>query len=481
MLPQHPLEEPHPLEQVPVGQEVLGHVTPAARTEASCFDRVLEQMGDEPAEALEVARLVEEARLAVHDLVDDSPHRARDDGPGLPHRLGDRQPEPLRQALLDDDSCVPLQRVHDERVLLEVVHRDRREVDARPVRLRKALPRGHRPIPHLNRFRVVVDSFDGRACEEEMCPCGAADALHEAGEHADHVLHRIPPRNLHDQGNVRRRRSTFAYDPSRPRALPAPGAFGRDELGAAEQLQHLLGLERDVLRREGVDRRGDDFDRTPLGPRGNEAGMREDERVGWLDVAADELPGALRPPVGALDAYVAAPDDPSVQFEQGRNEACRLRVVDDDHVAGPNRMPEGRQVLGQGALVRLAGATVQLEPVAGPAVEAVVDPLRDGEELRVAARDEPLGVDAGMADVSEQGAQQLRDASASRGRVHDDQAPSLEELAGSGGCRLEERHPILAHERCQAPGVERCKRHYSRIVIRHRRLLAAIGKRADSR
>ena len=51
-------------------------------------------------------------------------------GAALPHRLGDGEPEALGEALLHDDVGAALERVDDRRVLLDVLHRQQREVHA---------------------------------------------------------------------------------------------------------------------------------------------------------------------------------------------------------------------------------------------------------------------------------------------------------------------------------------------------------------
>src|SRR4029078_2618210 len=103
-------------EEVAVGEEIPSDVAPGVAGQAIRLERIAQQALDRGAEALEVARIVdEEARLAVDHLPADPPDRARDARPTLPHRLGHREPEPLREALLDDDRRVPLERVDHER------------------------------------------------------------------------------------------------------------------------------------------------------------------------------------------------------------------------------------------------------------------------------------------------------------------------------------------------------------------------------
>ena len=69
-------------------------------------------VGEQPSDGL--AHLPEvtgvrdqQTRLAVVDLVPDSADPACDDRPLLPHRLGDRQPEALGEALLDNHAGSP--------------------------------------------------------------------------------------------------------------------------------------------------------------------------------------------------------------------------------------------------------------------------------------------------------------------------------------------------------------------------------------
>src|SRR6188472_444526 len=91
-------------EEMAVAEEMPLDVAPRVAGQAIRLERIAQQALDRGAEALEVPRIVdEEARLTVYHLLDDPPDRARDDRPALPHRLGHREPEPLREALLDND------------------------------------------------------------------------------------------------------------------------------------------------------------------------------------------------------------------------------------------------------------------------------------------------------------------------------------------------------------------------------------------
>ena len=72
----------------------------------------------------------QETGFAVHDLVDDSTDGTRYDRPRLPHRLRDREPESLCEALLRHDARMALESIDNERVLYRVGHRDRGQVDS---------------------------------------------------------------------------------------------------------------------------------------------------------------------------------------------------------------------------------------------------------------------------------------------------------------------------------------------------------------
>src|ERR1039458_6109554 len=71
------------------------------------------------------------------DLLEMTPDRARDDGTGLPHRLGHSEAEPLLQALLDHDRGLALDRVHHHVVLLGRGERQAGEMNARAGRGRQ--------------------------------------------------------------------------------------------------------------------------------------------------------------------------------------------------------------------------------------------------------------------------------------------------------------------------------------------------------
>jgi hypothetical protein len=114
---------------------------------------------------------------------------------------------------------------------------------------------------------------------------------------------------------------------------------------------------------------------------------------------------------------MAAPDDRRARVAQRGDQAGGLRVVDDDDVAVVHAGDDRLGVLCQRLLVDRPRRIVERPAVAERAVEAVVDALRDGEELGVSVDDEPARVDAGAAGVGDEGLQQLHHAAAPGRRV----------------------------------------------------------------
>ena len=94
-----------------------------------CAWRISKEISDGRAERRQIPWVVEkDAALAVDDLLSDTTYAGGDDRSALPHRLGDSQAEALSNALLHDDARMPLERVDHHRVLVEIVHREGREV-----------------------------------------------------------------------------------------------------------------------------------------------------------------------------------------------------------------------------------------------------------------------------------------------------------------------------------------------------------------
>ena len=129
--------------------------------------------------------------------------------------------------------------------------------------------------------------------------------------------------------------------------------------------------------------------------------------------------------------------------------------MDDDNVV---RTHDSAEVVGVGledALVTLVLGRAEVAAVSRRAVQAVVDTLRDCEELGVAFDHEPACVDPCAAGVGEQRLQHLGDAAAGSGRVDIQNRVTGERLSRSLRSLLEPRHPLRADQRLEPGGVDR--------------------------
>src|SRR5205807_8307034 len=110
--------------QVPGSEEALRDPLPGGLAQLLRRGGIAEHAADGPPKLVDVAGIVDQhAAATILDLVPDASDAARDHRLPLPHRLGDGEAEALRKALLDDDPRLPLDGVHDDSVLLLVVHR----------------------------------------------------------------------------------------------------------------------------------------------------------------------------------------------------------------------------------------------------------------------------------------------------------------------------------------------------------------------
>ena len=199
-------------------------------------------------------------------------------------------------------------------------------------------------------------------------------------EHTDHVLHPVPARYLDDERNPPMRRRPIAND---FRSVPHPH-FRR----------HAVDIDSPRRRRAS----------TSCGPSSRFLGVKGSIEggivrsfAGSIQSGANEArentcapparrtphegPGAVGPLVRPVVADVTAPHDVGAQLHQGRDEACRLRVVDDDDVSRSNPPEDGAEVRGERAFVDLAFPLPELPCLTRRAVEAVVDSLRHPEEV----------------------------------------------------------------------------------------------------
>src|SRR5688500_9795776 len=98
---------------------------------------------------------------------------------------------------------------------------------------------------------------------------------------------------------------------------------------------------------------------------------------------------------------MATPQNAGAGIESGPNQAPRLWVVDYDDVVWGEHLLELRRVGGRDLLVDATLFLTQLPTVAGEAVEVVVDPLRDTEEVLSSLHDSPAHIKIHAARIGE--------------------------------------------------------------------------------
>ena len=258
----------------------------------------------------------QDAGFAVDDLVLNPADAAGHHRPRLPHRLGDRQPEPLGEALLEHDVGSSLDRVHDRRVLLQVVHRQAGEMYASlssagsaarcaRVSARTSAPSGssatsatdgpasNRCAPGCRTRSVNARSTPAgslrRSQRETWTTSGTWSGTGPAwSSSAARSTRPWVPVLAHEHG-----RRPIAVGKARPRQDRADGP-----------VSHLL-----ILRREGVDR-GRDHPQFPfIEAVPGERSAREHVRVGRFDVRQQEAPGLPSQLVRMVESHMTAPDD----------------------------------------------------------------------------------------------------------------------------------------------------------------------------
>ncbi len=216
-------------------------------------------------------------------------------------------------------------------------------------------------------------------------------------------------------------------------ALDPPGAPGRaledrggavavvlgEQAGVTEDRLHLGLLHLLVLGRERVDRGRDDRDRrlAVAAAFGHVGNAREDAGVDGGDVGGEEIPAFPAALVVVVGADVAAPDHGAPGADDVRDQARGLGIVKEDDVARPERGEHGLGVGPADALEGLALGLAQRPAVPVLAVQAVVQPLGQGEELRRAGDRQPAHRDVEPAREPDPGPEHLGDAAPGRGRV----------------------------------------------------------------
>jgi hypothetical protein len=134
--------------------------------------------------------------------------------------------------------------------------------------------------------------------------------------------------------------------------------------------------------------------------------------------------------VRRVAAYVTAPHDGGARSCEIGGEAGDLRVVKQDDVAWTDDREQLRGIGAQNVLVIPVLRFTERAAITESTVEAVVDALRDGEEIRVAVDDKPPRIDSDSTRVREECPQHLGDAPAGRRGVDVHHDSAREHVAG---------------------------------------------------
>jgi hypothetical protein len=154
---------------------------------------------------------------------------------------------------------------------------------------------------------------------------------------------------------------------------------------------------------------------------------------------------------------VAAPDDLCPPGNENRHKSGGLGIVHDDDVVRANLAEDRLGVRSERRFVVAALGLVESATVARRSVEPVVNPLRRREELRIAANDQPLRLDAGPPRIAQQDVKELGHATACGRGVDVDDSAVGEALARPSGDVEESRDPVRSDDRGETLRVERLK------------------------
>jgi hypothetical protein len=177
---------------VEIADVVLADVVARGPAHLVSLAGVIQQLPDGGAEGLGVPGIGQQDAGARSDLVDDPADRGPDDRPSFPHPLGDGQPEPLGQALLDDHARMPLERVDHGGVVVGVLQWQGHEQDPVADGGGQVAPLQHAVAEDGSAFGVVGNSGHGRAGQYQVTGAARGDELGEAPHHPRHVLELVP-------------------------------------------------------------------------------------------------------------------------------------------------------------------------------------------------------------------------------------------------------------------------------------------------
>jgi hypothetical protein len=268
---------------------------------------------------------------------------------------------------------------------------------------------------HFQRLGVVGDGRCVGAGQDEahvvqpsLVPLhahAASDGLLELHERLDQGLESlepIPARDLRHDGAerdsdvgllVHRGEASIS---TQPRGLLGESAGDHrvsraGQAGVLQDARQLVRAEFAVLVAEGIDGRHDDPSLASQEGR-DVLRRREDRVVAELGVGPEEVPGRAGLGAVPVEADVTAEEEghPQLALEQGSHPQ-RLGIVYDQDVLGSDPLLQRRCVLGAHRSVELPIRVT--EPRVARAVDQIVDPFGELEELRLLAPDhQPLGL-----------------------------------------------------------------------------------------
>ena len=144
---------------------------------------------------------------------------------------------------------------------------------------------------------------------------------------------------------------------------------------------------------------------------------------------------------------VASPDHPGSGFGKRRSHTGCLWVMEEDHVARPDSTDHAFGVHSSDFCVVGGLVRPELTEVPRRSVEAIVDPLGDGEELGVPNRHEPADVDIGVQRVADQHLEHLGHSAARSRRAHIPNRSFREQFTGPSRRPAKLAIALLADER----------------------------------
>ncbi len=279
-------------------------------------------------------------------------------------------------------------------VLVDVVHRQRAQVQTRLGLVGLVVPDLLALLEHLGALGVVAHARHVRADEHQVGVVGqVVEVVGERTEHPVHVLEPVPATDLQHEPGVGRDHLPAVHEVVvgphlAGAALAAPELAGAglavvhlDQSRALEHRLDVVVVHVLVLGAERVDRRGDDAHPLLRHPVRHVGLAGEDHRFRVLDVGPQEGPRRVRALAGLVLADVAAPRHARPGLPEGSCHPGRLGVVEDHHVTLAHPLDQGGGLAAQHVLVDLTLVVAERAAVALGAVQQVVDALGEREEL----------------------------------------------------------------------------------------------------